>query len=139
MLTNRQRAVRLERQKLRTLACEAVPLCLEHPGGSQARLSALEQIEIVLVSDRVIAGLHQRFMNISGATDVITFAHGEIVLSADTAAREASERGEVLEREVLRYVAHGMLHLNGHEDAEAEEAAAMWAAQEAVVERLWPE
>ena len=91
-----------------------------------------------MVSDRVIAAVHRRFMNIPGATDVITFAHGEIVLSADTAKREAAERGEALEREVLRYVVHGLLHLNGWEDAEEKEAAAMWATQEAVVEQLRP-
>ena len=91
-----------------------------------------------MVSDRVIAEVHRRFLNVAGATDVITFAHGEIVVSADTAAREAAEQGEEVGREVLRYVVHGLLHLNGHEDAATEEAAAMWAAQEAVVDKLWP-
>ncbi len=101
-------------------------------------LPGLEEVEVSLVSDRVIAQVHRRFMQIPGATDVITFAHGEIVVSATTAAREARERAEPVGREVLRYVVHGLLHLNGHEDAETGEATAMWEAQEAVVEQLWP-
>ena len=123
---------------LRELMGQAASACLRYPGQSKAVLPGLDQVEVSLVSDRVIAGVHRRFMNIAGATDVITFAHGEIVVSAATAAREALERGEVLEREILRYVVHGLLHLNGHEDQAAGEAAAMWEAQEAVVRLLWP-
>ena len=77
-------------------------------------------------------------MSLPDATDVITFEHGEIVVSMTTAQREAAARIEPLEREVLRYIVHGLLHLNGHEDARAEDAAAMWKAQETAVERLWP-
>ena len=140
LLVNRQRRVHLaDWKRVLDLAATAVPFCAERVGESDARLAEFEEVEVAVVSDRVIAGVHRRFMNIPGATDVITFSHGEIVVSADTAAREAAERGEVLEREVLRYVVHGLLHLNGHEDAGADEAAAMWAAQEAVVGRLWPD
>ena len=139
LLVNRQRRVRLEEwRRVKELAAAAVTRCESYPGGSRGRLADFREVEVAVVSDRVIADVHRRFMNIPGATDVITFEHGEIVLSADTARREAEERGEALEREVLRYVVHGLLHLNGHEDAKAEEAAAMWAAQEAVIEQLWP-
>ncbi len=77
-------------------------------------------------------------MDVPGATDVITFAHGEIVVSAATAARQAHQNGEVVEREIARYIVHGFLHLNGHEDADPEEAALMWQAQEQVLADLWP-
>ena len=90
------------------------------------------------MSDRMIAQVHRRFMNLRGATDVITFAHGEIIVSATTAAREAHQRMEPVEREVLRYVVHGLLHLNGHQDTEPQEAAAMWDVQEQIVAELWP-
>ncbi len=101
-------------------------------------LTGLPEVEVALVSDRVIAQVHRRFLNIPGATDVITFAHGELVVSAATAARQARELGEIIEREVLRYIVHGLLHLNGHEDANPSAAAAMWRAQERIVEKVWP-
>ena len=136
---DRQRIVRLDVKRVATLARAALPLCLEKPGEAEPVLTGLDEVAVVLVSDRTIARVHRQFMDIAGATDVITFAHGEIVVSVTTAEREAGERGEPTEREVLRYIVHGLLHLNGHEDAQAEEAAAMWQVQEAVVGRVWPE
>ena len=139
LLANRQRKVRFaELGRVEALAEAAVAYCLERHGRSKARLWDIDEVEISLVSNRVIARIHRRFMNIPGATDVITFSHGEIVVSAETASREASDRAENVDREVLRYIVHGLLHLNGHEDAEPDEAAAMWSDQETVVEQLWP-
>jgi probable rRNA maturation factor len=37
----------------------------------------------------------------------------------------------------LRYFVHGLLHLAGHEDAEADQRGAMESAQESMVSRLW--
>ena len=93
-LWNRQRTVGLEVKWLQARAAAAVPFCLELTGGGEAVLGRLETVEIVLVSDRVIAQVHRRFMNIPGAPDVITFEHGEIVVSATTARREAGALGE---------------------------------------------
>lgn len=107
-------------------------------GDGQAVLAGLPGVEIALVSDRVIAQVHRRFLDVPGATDVITFEHGELVVSATTAMRQARELGEIVERETLRYIVHGLLHLNGHEDAEATEAAEMWRAQEQIVDQIWP-
>jgi probable rRNA maturation factor len=77
------------------------------------------------------------FMEIPGATDVITFHHGEIVIGAEVAKRQAEEYGEPLGREILRYFVHGLLHLAGHEDAEPEDREAMESAQEKMVAALW--
>ncbi len=101
-------------------------------------LQGLAGVEISLVSDRIIAQVHRRFMNVPGATDVITFAHGEIVISVATAARQARENAEVVGREVARYIVHGLLHLHGHEDADPADAVAMWQAQERVLGETWP-
>ena len=76
-------------------------------------------------------------MDIEGPTDVITFHHGEIVIGAEVAERQAAEYGEPLPREILRYFVHGLLHLAGHEDEEPAERAAMEAVQETIVARLW--
>lgn len=136
---NRQRAVVLDVLRLRALAVAAAARCLEHPGTSETLLGGLDEVEISVVSDRVIAQVHRRFLQVPGATDVITFGHGEIVLSATTAARQARDHGEECNREVARYIVHGLLHLNGHEDADAANAAAMWQTQESILRTLWPE
>ncbi len=118
---------------LREVAGRAVEACLPHRGPGEAVLGALAEIEATFISDRAIGKVHAEFMNDPVPTDVITFVHGEILISADTAARV---RSEPLERELVRYLVHGLLHLNGHEDAEPKDAAAMWSAQEAVVAEL---
>ena len=137
-LFNRQRAVVLPMERLRMLAGEASRRCLAHPGRASSALEALAAVEISLVSDRVIAQMHRQFLNVPGSTDVITFPHGEIVVSAPTAVRQARQNGEATGREVARYIVHGFLHLHGHEDAEVDDAAMMWQAQEQILEELWP-
>lgn len=138
LIGNRQRLVPLDIAAIERRASAAVPLCSRSVGGGTAVLPGVPEVEIALVSDRVIARVHRRFLNVPGATDVITFAHGELVVSAATAARQARELGEIVEREVVRYIVHGLLHLNGHEDADAADAAAMWRVQERIVAEVWP-
>jgi probable rRNA maturation factor len=76
-------------------------------------------------------------MKIEGPTDVITFHHGEIVIGAEVALRQAADYDEPLAREILRYLVHGLLHLAGHEDAETNERQRMESAQESIVNALW--
>lgn len=135
---NRQRAISLEIPRLQTFAVAAAARCVEHHGPGAALLAHVGAVEISAVSDRVIARVHRRFLDVPGATDVITFAHGEIVLSATTAARQARENGEERNREVARYIVHGLLHLNGYEDSAAADSAAMWHTQESILQALWP-
>lgn len=100
-------------------------------------LAHLATLEVALVDDETSARVHMDFMEIPGATDVITFHHGEIVIGAEVAKRQAEEYGEPLGREILRYFVHGLLHLAGHEDGEENERAAMEAAQEDIIAKLW--
>ncbi len=98
-------------------------------------LAGLDPIGVVLVSDRRIAALHGEFMGDSSPTDVITFLHGEIVLSAETARREARERGLPLPQEIARYAVHGLLHLAGWTDGDPDSAADMREMQEKILRR----
>jgi probable rRNA maturation factor len=58
------------------------------------------------------------------------------VLSVPRAAAQAGAGGHPLEAEVQLLVVHGVLHLLGHDHAEAEGKARMWAAQSEILERL---
>lgn len=129
---NRQRKVGIDTAWVRRFAEMALGECLRGEGGS-----GLEgEIEVSLVSDRVIAGVHRRFMNVPGATDVITFEHGEIIVSAETAARYARENGGRVEMEVGLYIIHGILHLNGYDDLEEPAATRMRERQGEIMERV---
>lgn len=122
---------------LESLAQEAAQLALAHACEEDSPLSLLATLEIAIVDDATSDQVHRDFMEIEGPTDVITFHHGEIVIGAEVAERQAAEYGEPLAREILRYIVHGLLHLAGHEDSDPEERATMEAAQETIVAQLW--
>ncbi len=104
---------------------------------SENSVDELDALDIAMVdrveSDRV----HREFMNIAGATDVITFHHGELLICPDIARSQAVEYGEPVLRELLRYMVHGMLHLAGYHDADADDRSCMEAVQERMVSSLW--
>lgn len=124
---------------LEEAAPAAARLALDRAASPDSPLALLATLEVALVDDQTSDEVHRGFMDIEGPTDVITFHHGEIVIGAAVAARQAAEYGEPLGREILRYLVHGLLHLAGHEDADEVERAAMEAAQEEIVTTLWRE
>ena len=140
IIGNHQQRVAIP-EKWRTLlesaADRAAVMAREHAADPDSPLFHLGTVDVALVDDEASARVHRDFMDIAGATDVITFHHGEIVISVEVAWRQAAEFGEPPLRELLRYVVHGLLHLAGHEDESAADRAQMEAAQEAIVAALW--
>ena len=130
---NRQRKIPVALAWLQRFAPVALEHCLPHPACGQTPLPGLDEIEVTLVSDATIARVHRDFMDIPGATDVITFAHGEIVISAETARDYAAQYGRALDEEIALYIVHGLLHLNGYEDKEPAAAARMHRLQERIL------
>lgn len=124
-------------EKLELAAQAALPLALANPAHGGGVLPELDFVEISIVDDPTIDQVHRDFMDIPGATDVITFAHGEIVLSADTAKSYGAEYGNDFERELMLYIVHGLLHLSGHEDAIDAERKAMEKIQFEILEKVW--
>ena len=139
LVQNRQRGLRLDLAWLRAFARAALPKCRELSDDGRFALKRLDEISIAIVSDRTIARLHVEFMGIAGPTDVITFEHGEIVMSAQTAALYAAEHGHRFEEELALYTVHGLLHLNGFEDATSRAAARMQRVQTRVWKRCLTE
>jgi probable rRNA maturation factor len=129
----------LDLTRLSQLAESALPLCLARPGQDAPLLLAdCEEVEISFVDDDTIAGVHADFMSDPTPTDVITFQHGEIIISADTAARVAPEHGHSLERELGLYLIHGLLHLNGYDDLTPAAREIMHQTQAEILAQLWP-
>jgi len=130
---NRQRAVRVSLTALQEFARRAFQKCLMIPRKKQSDLASLAELSVILVSNRRIAELHRRFLHLPGPTDVITFQHGEIFVSAETARSHARRFGNSLERELRLYIAHGLLHLHGFDDKDPAGAAEMERIQEKLV------
>ena len=135
-----QQAIRLREgliSQLEKAAAVAMPLVLAKSKYDGAPLSQLREIEVSLVDDVTIADVHLRFMDIPGATDVITFDHGEIHISVETAHRQAEEYFHDPEAEIMLYILHGLLHLAGHEDASDKGQAIMDMHQTELLSRVW--
>jgi probable rRNA maturation factor len=124
--------------RLERFTSEVVAGCLGCPGPEASALDGLSAIEVNLVDDETIAGLHGEFLGDPSPTDVITFPHGEVFLSLETAQRAAARAGNTPEREAALYLAHAVLHLHGHRDGEAAGRAVMERCQEEVLAKLWP-
>jgi len=102
------------------------------------------EVEVALVSDARLAGIHARFLGDPAPTDVISFdlegaeggPAGEIYVSVDRAVRVARERGEEVASELRLYLVHGALHLCGFDDRTAAERRRMRAAEASVLRAL---
>jgi probable rRNA maturation factor len=132
---NFQRTVDVDLTALRNFARRAIDRCLSLPN-RKSTLSSLARVDVLLISDRRIASLHLRFQKIAGPTDVITFQHGEIFISAQTAQRFAAKFGASTRREIELYLLHGLLHLHGFNDKTAADRRRMNAIQDKMMRAL---
>jgi probable rRNA maturation factor len=104
------------------------------------------ELSLALVGDAAIRKLNREWRRKDKPTDVLSFPAdplprgvpgpqplGDLVISLDTTARQAKEYGRTVEQELKRYLAHGLLHLLGHDHLTPKEAKAMSAAEEALL------
>jgi rRNA maturation RNase YbeY len=87
------------------------------------------EVSLLLLDDNGIAELNQQYRNRTGPTDVLSFplytaaeldsmqpyVLGDVVISVETAARQAEHAGCPLWEEMTRLLIHGILHLLGHD------------------------
>lgn len=125
-----------ELQRLINWSELALPDCLQNPAPEGSiNLPNLNEVEISIVSDATIGNVHAEFFDDPEPTDVITFQHGEILVSYDTAKQTAEEFPHSALEELFLYVVHGLLHLNGHLDHETKLREIMHQIQN----RIWSE
>lgn len=127
---NMQRKIAVSRAVLEEFARRVLPLCARERGHG---LTGFDQIDVLLISDRRISELHRRFMQMAGPTDVITFQHGEIFISVETAQRQARTYRTSLAGELQLYLVHGLLHLHGFDDRDPAGRRRMQLVQDRII------
>jgi probable rRNA maturation factor len=132
---NLQRRIPINVIELRNFAGRALRRSLQLRSRKRTELRKLHEVFVWLVSDRRIAQLHSKFMRQTGPTDVLTFQHGEIFISIETAKRHARRFGNSLGRELRLYIVHGLLHLHGFDDRTQIGARRMKKAQAKILRR----
>jgi probable rRNA maturation factor len=130
---NRQRLIPLDTDGLEAFAAKAVGHCLQLQKRKRTDLTTSREIFVWLISDRRMSRLHREFLGKSGPTDVLTFQHGEIFISVETAKRHACVFGNSLTRELELYILHGLLHLHGFDDRTPAGARKMKSTQENIL------
>jgi probable rRNA maturation factor len=130
---NIQRKISVNIAELERFAANALQHCLDLRNGKRSDLRQSREVFVWLISDRRMALLHRKFLGLLGPTDVLTFQHGEIFISVETARRNARAFGNSLMRELKLYIVHGLLHLHGFEDETPAEARRMKTAQERIL------
>jgi len=86
------------------------------------------ELSILMVADEKMAEINQKYRNRMGPTNVIAFAMrdgefsginpdllGDVVISLETAEKEAKESGITLENRFFELLVHGILHLFGYD------------------------
>ena len=136
---HRQRAVDYDNVLVEQIARAALRSCIEFAKKSQAPLAALNSVEISVLGPRAMARVHRDFLGIPGATDVITFPYGEILVCASIAEVRAREFGNTPTIEVALYVIHGLLHLSGLDDIAPADALQMAETQQKFLEAAMAE
>ena len=130
---NLQRRIAVNVGELENFAAATVQCCLPLRNQKRTDLRNLREVFIWLISDRRMALLHRQFLGKTGPTDVLTFQHGEIFISVETARRHARAFGNSLMRELKLYIVHGLLHLHGFDDQTPAEVRKMKTAQEKIL------
>lgn len=108
-----------------------------------AGLDEGEQLSLTLCDDEVIRALNAEWRAMDKATDVLSFPMddpqllGDLVISLDTAERQAKERGHELRDELRILMVHGVLHLLGYDhETGDDDHAEMAAAERKLLKRL---
>jgi probable rRNA maturation factor len=111
--------VLLDRQRKRRLAGARLRRVLR---GAAGALRVSGEVALVLTGDRAVRTLNARYRGKDKPTDVLSFPGpggevglGDIVISVDTAARNAKEYGRTLPQELDILALHGFLHVLGYD------------------------
>lgn len=142
---------------LEELALKVIKAAMEQEGVNPAA-----EVSIVFVDDAYIHRLNREYRGVDRPTDVLSFAMqemvdeepavdedfqaefdenegpllGDIIISLETAVRQAKEYNHSLEREVAFLAVHGFLHLLGYDHMEEAETRVMRLREEAILAGL---
>jgi rRNA maturation RNase YbeY len=104
-------------------------------------------LSLVFVTGPVMRKMNKVHLGHDYVTDILTFdlgpqkpgtIDGELVMCPAEARRNARMFGAPLEEEILRYVAHGILHLLGYDDATERQRAVMRREENKLLASIWP-
>lgn len=107
------------------------------------RIGRPAALSFLVVDDRRMQAINREQLGHDYPTDVITFPleeepvlMGDVVVSAETARREAARRGHPPYHELMLYAVHGVMHLLGYDDHSPEDRRRMRRAERATLKAM---
>lgn len=107
------------------------------------------ELSILFVSDQEMAQLNEHYLKRTGPTNVLSFPMhspglpglhpemlGDIVISPETASREADQEGIDLEEKIDWLLVHGLLHLLGYDHERTKDARIMFRKEKEMLDFL---
>lgn len=104
------------------------------------------ELSVLLCDDARIHALNRGWRGVDAPTDVLSFPQdalpggervlGDVVVSVDTASRQAASEGHALRAELRILLVHGLCHLLGHDHHEEAETRAMRAEEQRLLRAL---
>ncbi len=95
-------------------------------------LKELEEVSIIFCSDEYLLEMNKQYLEHDYYTDIITFDYcvdnqilGDLFVSIDRVADNASLNNVTFDNELLRVMVHGVLHLIGYKDKSPDEELLM--------------
>ncbi len=142
-------------KKIDELIEKTIELCMKSES-----LDKAYEVSVLIVDDEEIRAINKEHREIDRSTDVLSFPMaefvngelisdegdydleleelmlGDIIISAETAKRQAEEYGHSFEREIAFLTAHSCFHLLGYDHMEEEEEKIMFGKQESILQQM---
>ncbi len=141
---NRQKACRIDAKLLKSITLYLLKNLLHIDSATLA---------VHLVGEKEMALTNQKFLNHEGSTDVVTFDTkeifselygstnppalcGELYICLDDAIKQANQFDAIWQSELVRYIVHGVLHLQGYDDLSTAKRKLMKAKENQLLHQL---
>ncbi|MCA9407292.1 MAG: rRNA maturation RNase YbeY [Candidatus Omnitrophica bacterium] len=136
-IQNQQKKIKISPQRILRI----IKKILQHEKVAQATLT------IIFVSHQKIRALNKKYLHKDYATDVLAFdlrddhkkrrtILGDIAISVDAAVKNARVFQSTVDREIVLYVVHGILHLLGYDDHSLADIKRMRRKEQELMEKF---
>ena len=106
----------------------------------------IKQVTYIFCDDEYLLEINKQYLNHDFYTDIITFPYkqgseieSDIFISVDRVKENASLYKVEFDRELIRVIAHGILHLMGYKDKTEEEEKVMREKEDWAIELFYKE
>lgn len=132
LIKNQQKIIKINRKKIREIIRKIL---------QQLKIDEQVEVSILFTTDKFIKSLNKKYRGIDEPTDVLSFSLqegivkspevlgnrllGDVIISTETAQRQADTLNHSVEKEVILLLIHGLLHLIGYDHIEEEDSKVM--------------